>query len=224
MPSQGSSSDNWTSRTSHLTQLAETLQNREPGLLGYAHAQHTAVLVALQEQADGTVHVLFEKRAATLRRQPGEISFPGGHTESSDVTMAATAVRETVEELGVTYNAIRVLGPLDVLVASTSLIVYPFVGVIDKDVPLCPNPDEVAAVLSIPYTYLASYQPLVYDVTLDPRPGSDFPYHLLPGGRNYPLRQSVRQHYFYEWHGDVVWGLTARILQHFLELARPSVG
>ena len=37
-------------------------------------------------------------RSQTLRRQPGEISFPGGHCESTDKTGAAAAIRECSEE------------------------------------------------------------------------------------------------------------------------------
>jgi len=219
----GNNLDNHNPRRLNVTRLAECLTERKSGLLGYGGALQTAVLVALQEQVDGSVNVLFEKRAATLRRQPGEISFPGGHVEPSDATMAATALRETAEELGVFPAAICLLGPLDVLIASTGLIVHPFVGIIDKDVPLYPNPDEVEKVLAISYDYLATYTPAIHDVTLVPRPSVDFPYHLLPGGTSYPLRESVQRHYFYRWQDHVIWGLTARVLQHFLNLARPCV-
>ena len=51
-------------------------------------------------------HLLFEVRADTLDRQPGEVCFPGGHMESGE-TPAACALRETEEELSIPSAAIR---------------------------------------------------------------------------------------------------------------------
>ncbi|NEU34154.1 CoA pyrophosphatase, partial [bacterium LRH843] len=57
-----------------------------------------AVLVPLVQKQD-ELHVLFEVRAHHLRRQPGEICFPGGKIEPNDSTPQDAAVRETTEEL-----------------------------------------------------------------------------------------------------------------------------
>ena len=58
-----------------------------------------AVLLPLVKKEDG-IHILFEERALTLNRQPGDICFPGGKVDFEDVNEEYTAIRETIEELG----------------------------------------------------------------------------------------------------------------------------
>ncbi|QSO55352.1 CoA pyrophosphatase [Alicyclobacillus curvatus] len=203
-----------------LQSIEQTLESRQSGLLGYHEARKTAVLVTLQPDDKGDMQILFELRAKTLRRQPGEISFPGGHVESTDAGPAATAVREAAEELGVSESSIRLLGALDVFPASSNLLVYPYVGFIAEGVKLHPNPHEVEEVFQLPYEQLLNYQPDVYELTLRPEFPDDFPYHLVPQGRNYSWRTSTQRQYFFQFDDWVIWGLTARILKHFLDLTR----
>lgn len=196
----------------------KALHQRKRGLIG--KHQKTAVLVPLVLLADGNTGVLFEERAHTMRRQPGEISFPGGYFEESDALEEETAIRETSEELGIDRNDIEVLGALDVFAASTSLLVYPYVGWVSSYPRLNPNPDEVERVFTVELHRLLHFVPQVYRVPLRPHPPSDFPYHLIPNGRNYAWRSSQTEQWFYELDNRVIWGLTARILTHFLELLR----
>ena len=95
-------------------------------MIGEERFQKYAVLVPVAETAEGRC-LLFEKRSAHLRRQPGEICFPGGKLEPGE-TAASCAVRETVEELRVTRSQIDILGPGDVFVSPFNIIIYPFIG------------------------------------------------------------------------------------------------
>ena len=52
-----------------------------------------AVLAPLV-RVDGETHLLFEVRALHMRRQPGEVCFPGGQIEEGETPLEA-AVRET---------------------------------------------------------------------------------------------------------------------------------
>ena len=61
-----------------LEQLEEKLRGREPGLMD-ASGQY-AVLVPLVER-EGKLHILYEVRSQDMRRQPGEVCFPGGRIE-----------------------------------------------------------------------------------------------------------------------------------------------
>lgn len=200
------------------------LSVHERGLLGFRDARRTAVMVTLQPGDDGELQVLFEHRAKTLRRQPGEISFPGGHVEPTDATEAAAAIREASEELGVPAVEFTLLGALDVFAASSSLLVFPFVGLLPKGLKLKPNPAEVAEVFTIQYERLLQFSPATYDVKMAPEFPDDFPYHLIPQGKNYSFRTSTTRQYFFHIDGWPIWGLTARILHHFLELVRSSDG
>jgi coenzyme A diphosphatase NUDT7 len=189
-----------------------------PGLLGEKRFSKYAVLVPLVELPEGGLAVLFEKRASTLRRQAGEICFPGGHVEEGDESRWAAARRETAEELGLPLEAIRYLGTLDTLVAPSQFCLYPFVGLIGSPELIRPNPAEVEEVFYLPLEMLQTALPDVYEVPVKVQPEGDYPYHLIPHGEQYPWRSGSVSHYFYQLEGRVIWGLTARILAHFLEV------
>lgn len=203
-----------------FSQLRQFLSARTRGIIAQAPEVHTAVMVPLVKEADGSVSVLFTKRAESLRRQPGEISFPGGHREPADGTDADTALRETSEELGIPIEQIEYIGPLDVLVAWSGLLVYPHVGTVPGVKALRPNPQEVGEVFTVPLAQLLAAQPKFYDVALRPTPPDDFPYEWIPNGRNYRWRTTKVRQYFYVVGDHVIWGLTARILTHFLDIVR----
>ena len=57
--------------------MFETLKGRIPKSIDEDEYRKFAVMVALLKQEDG-LHVVFEKRAGGLKRQPGEICLPGG--------------------------------------------------------------------------------------------------------------------------------------------------
>jgi 8-oxo-dGTP pyrophosphatase MutT (NUDIX family) len=56
--------------------------------------------------------VLLQRRSPTMNHHPGQISFPGGGVDESDADIAATALREAVEETGLEPSGVEVLGPL----------------------------------------------------------------------------------------------------------------
>ncbi|HKM39381.1 MAG TPA: coenzyme A pyrophosphatase, partial [bacterium] len=73
-------------------------------------------------------------------------------------------------------------------------------------------------VFTIPVRRLLNLKPEIHYVYLDAAPAQDFPFDKIPGGRDYPWHTGVAEEVFYEVDGKVIWGLTARILQHFLAL------
>ncbi|WP_231558761.1 NUDIX hydrolase [Brevibacillus thermoruber] len=204
-----------------VTGIADALRQRQPGIMGEKRLGRFSVLVPLVEREDGTLAVLFEKRARTMRRQAGEICFPGGRAEEGDASPWETARRETSEELGLSAERIRRVGTLDTMVTPFACI-YPFVGQIDSLAGMSPNPAEVEEVFCVPLQTLVATRPEVYPVKMKVEPGEDYPYHLIPGGKRYPWRTGTVHHLFYRVEGRVIWGLTARILEHFLELVGPE--
>src|SRR5437868_15002889 len=48
----------------------------------------------------GGVELLFTRRTETVLTHKGQISFPGGQREDSDVELIETALRESYEEIG----------------------------------------------------------------------------------------------------------------------------
>lgn len=194
------------------------LNNRKPFVMGHQALFQSAVLVPLIEQ-NGQLYVLLEQRALHMRRQPGEIGFPGGRIDPHDRDPQAAAVRETCEELGIDADQIEIVGPLDYVVTAFQ-IVFPFVGRIKQPELIRPNPDEVANVFCVSLKHFQEASPELYLVNLRMEPPDHFPFDLIPDGRHYKWRGGQIPEYFYEYEGRVIWGLTARILHHFLTLIR----
>lgn len=197
--------------------ILSKLENRNPSILDSSKFSKFAVLLPLIEKEDGW-HILFEVRAYSMRRQPGEICFPGGRIDPDDHNQQFTAIRETSEELGISTNNIRHVVPLDYMINAFGRIIYPFLGVIHYPEQIIPNESEVAEVFTVPLEYFKKVQPEVYKVHLHAQPETDFPYDLIIGGENYNWQKGHIEEYFYKYEDKVIWGLTARILSHFLEL------
>ena len=114
----------------NINHLKGQLAKPQPLFLGEETAFRSAVLIPLVEK-EGEWHVLFEVRALTMRKQPGDLSFPGGKIDETDASPLAAALRETHEELGVDQQSIQILGKLSPYVVSPAFVVYPFIGVTD---------------------------------------------------------------------------------------------
>ncbi len=196
-----------------------SFRGRRAKVLGHEHTPKSAVIVPLIREKQ-ELYVVLEKRAATLNRQPGEICFPGGLPEPEDRSTQAIAIRETCEELGLTPEDIEMIAPLDVMVHPFSSIIVPFLAFIKDHKQIHLNPSEVERLLFVPLSYLLKTKPLVHNITMQPVLGEDFPFELIPYGRDYPFGSANYIQYFYKWEEEVIWGLTSRILHHFIELLK----
>jgi coenzyme A diphosphatase NUDT7 len=202
-----------------FTSLHKTLMNRQVQLLGQEQMRKAAVMLALMKHEEEWC-VLFEVRAKHLKRQPGEICFPGGRVDPSDRNAEETAIRETCEELGIRREQIRPLGPLDVLVTPFQEMIQPFVCELAEETVLSPNQAEVEEVFFVPLRVLRQASFERHDVHLKVEPPADFPYERIPGGKGYRWSRGVIPEYFFTYQGRTIWGLTARILHHFLDIAK----
>ncbi|MEG0261246.1 MAG: CoA pyrophosphatase, partial [Lysinibacillus sp.] len=134
----------------NIDKLKTQLNQNQSLFIGEETAFRSAILIPLV-QVDSEWHILFEVRSFTMRKQPGDISFPGGQIDATDESPMAAAVRETSEELGVDPKMINIVGSLSPYVASSSFIVYPFVATIDyKQIPHTYNKEEVEEVFTVP--------------------------------------------------------------------------
>ena len=108
-----------------------------------------AVLVGIVDQAD-TPSLLMTVRAEHLRHHAGQISFPGGRLEPFDADIAAAAMRETHEEIGIDVEFIRPIGFLTDHVVQTGFRITPVVALIRPGFTLKPDSTEVADVFELP--------------------------------------------------------------------------
>ena len=121
-----------------------------------AHHETTreaAVLVPIVLNPQGAT-VLLTRRALHLPAHPGQISFPGGAVEAGDANAAATALRETEEEIGLAAERIEIVAELGEYRTASAFRVKPVVGLIEPGFILTPDPAEVDAILEIPVALL----------------------------------------------------------------------
>lgn len=195
------------------------MKQHNPIILGSEAFSKFSVLLPLVE-IDNELHLVYEVRAESLRRQPGEICFPGGKIDKTDSSPQFAAVRETMEELNVKAEQIDSVYPLNYLVSPYGMIVYPYVGFLNvSDLPI-PNEDEVSEVFTVPLSHFLSTEPAIHKVEFVAQPEENFPYELVPGGKNYTFRKRVYEEYFYPYKGYSIWGLTARITAEFVKLIK----
>jgi 8-oxo-dGTP pyrophosphatase MutT (NUDIX family) len=115
-----------------------------------------AVLVPLHARGDELL-VVFTSRPLALPRHGGQVSFPGGRVDATDVDLVATALREAHEEIGLPPAAVAVLGALRPLhVRASDFAVYPVVGAIERPSAWVPAAGEVDEVIELSVGELAA--------------------------------------------------------------------
>lgn len=195
------------------------VKERKPFILGGETFSRYAVLVPLIE-IQGEIHVLFEVRSLLLRRQPGEVCFPGGRMDPEDKDPMATALRETHEELGFNKQTISQIAPLDFLVSPFGMIVYPFVGKIGTLDELKINKNEVDHVFTVPLSFFQNKKPHIHYIHVKLEPEPEFPYESIVGGKEYKWQLRKMEECFYYYKDWVIWGLTARVMRHFVNVIK----
>lgn len=147
--------------------------------------------------------LVFTERRGDLRRHAGEISFPGGRRDPGDESLAATALRESEEEVALPRDQVELLGALPPFgTFVTNFKVHPIVGLIPSEFPFVANPAEVQTVLSFTVEELRE----------------SFAMRRLVR-RGMPIRTPT-----YELGEHLIWGATARILGELMSRIEPLAG
>jgi len=161
-----------------------------------------AAVAAVLRVTNGPELLLIKRAEVEHDPWSGHMALPGGRREASDASLQATAIRETHEELALHLRDAQILGRLDdIAPRSRSLppiIVRPFVAFVSPDVVLT-NSREVAAAYWVPLALLRAPESQIE--------------HMVPhseGEARFPA---------FGLHGQVVWGLTERIVRQLLALS-----
>ena len=155
-----------------------------------------AVLIALAPYDTGP-HVVFQVRSFDVEHHKGEISFPGGAKDPTDANLAACALRESHEELGIHPSHVDLLGEMSHYITHTGFHVTPFVGILDRaPYPYVASEIEVAQVLDVPLSHLLDEANWSHQI----RERDDTSFTMRP----------------YHWGEHTIWGATAMMLQTFL--------
>lgn len=201
-----------------INYIINSIKNRVPQHLDIKE-EYSVVLPIIKEK--GKWNLIYEVRSDKLKRQPGEISFPGGKVEKDESSRQA-AIRETIEELNVKEENINVIGELDYLVTRDNTIIYAFAAIIEnisiQDIK--PNMNEVDHIFTVPIDYLINNEPKLYYVDLLPVTSDDFPYNLIPNGKKYKWRMGKHSVYFYRYRDYIIWGYTAKITKNFIDIIK----
>ena len=164
-----------------------------------------AVAVVLQERLGAVEFLAIRRSERPGDPWSGHMALPGGRMDASDISLSATAARETYEEVGIDLSVGSLhVGRLDDLRAVSrgrpvDLIISPFVFALDSPREPIPNPKEVQAAYWIPLQTLLDQ---------DPRGA---------GAPGIPL-QTVHGYPAFVHEGNSIWGLTYRILTGMLHI------
>jgi 8-oxo-dGTP pyrophosphatase MutT (NUDIX family) len=102
--------------------------------------------------ADGLT-VLLTQRTDDMPSHAGQIAFPGGRRQASDIDAVDTALRETQEEVGLERRFVTVLGILDRYRTGTGYEITPVVGLVEPGFTVRADPREVADVFEVPLAH-----------------------------------------------------------------------
>lgn len=111
-----------------------------------------AVLVTIVDRPQPSV--LLIRRPDTMRRHPGQVAFPGGRVDPTDIDEIDAALREAEEEIALPRALVEIVGIGDRYRTGSGFIITPVIGVIPPDLPLVPEPAEVAEIFEAPLDFL----------------------------------------------------------------------
>lgn len=155
-----------------------------------------AVMILLFENEEGEIEFPVTLRQTYDGVHSNQFSLPGGSFEPEDINLEYTAIRETVEELGVVEEQIEIAKQLtELYIPPSNFLVYPYIGIYHGTPEFTAQEDEVAQIIPVDLEAFMRANPVTFE-----RRFSDYLVEI-PG---------------YEMGEDTyIWGATAMILSEF---------
>lgn len=173
--------------------------NRDAKLVEQAGqpVRDAAVLVPVVNHA-GEPTVLLTKRTDHLTKHAGQVSFPGGKVDDTDVDAVDAALREAEEEIGLGRSRVEVCGFLDTYRTGTGFEITPVVGLVTPGFSLTLQESEVQAAFEVPLSFFL-----------------DRKNHQ----RQSAMWKGIRREYYAMPYGDYfIWGATAAMLVNLCDV------
>jgi 8-oxo-dGTP pyrophosphatase MutT (NUDIX family) len=115
----------------------------------------SAVALILNYDQNEQLALTFIQRQVYDGKHSGQIGFPGGKFETSDLDLKYTAIRETKEEIGIDLHDQYFIGKLtDVFIPVTSFHIEPYLFYFPEAANYQKNEREVAEIFNIPLNHL----------------------------------------------------------------------
>jgi len=146
-------------------------------------------LLLIRKAFDGTSH-------------EGQVAFPGGKSDNSDTDLLSTALRETMEEIGLSPDNLKPIGRLSPISTITGFHIESFVAYVTHGTPYYASPDEVARIFYLPLSILSEGIPFKT-------------FSLYHNGE----KLNTKGFYFDK---EFIWGATARIIDDLSKRIRKS--
>jgi 8-oxo-dGTP pyrophosphatase MutT (NUDIX family) len=187
-----------------LENIRTRLRGYAPELIGEPTVARASVAMVLGRGADGVELLLIQRATRDDDPWSGHMAFPGGRRDPDDADVVATAVRETLEEVGVDLIADgERIGRLDELRAIArhrplDLVISPVVFALHRPVTLRPSAREVESAVWVPLSFFRT-------------PEARVTYRR-------ELEGIASEFAAYRYDRYTIWGLTHRILDEFLAL------
>lgn len=123
-----------------------------------------AVMILLYENEFGDVEFPVILRHTYEGVHSNQFSLPGGSFEPEDIDLAYTALRETVEELGVEEDNIEIVKQLtELYIPPSDFLVYPYIGIYHGLPDFLPDESEVAEIVPIDLEAFLHAQPVTFE-------------------------------------------------------------
>lgn len=164
-------------------------------------ARKAAVLALLYPRENQWHIVLIERVTHQDDRHSGQISFPGGRHDATDPDLAATALREAEEEVGVNGHRIELIGSLtDLYIPVSNYLVHPYVGFTESSPEFVPEKREVNDILEVPFSFFLKKDTVrTRHLTINPQ-------------------ITLRDVPYYHVFDKTIWGATAMMLSELTEV------
>lgn len=162
---------------------------------GVAATKPAAVLVPVIDREEPTV--LLTIRTKELASHAGQVAFPGGRIDPTDVTPEAAALREAREEIGLAPDLVEAIGYLDLYLTFSGFRILPLVAKVTPGFSLTLNPGEVTETFEVPLEFLLT------------------PANHLKKSREW---RGIERAFYAMPYGDrYIWGITAGIIRNLYD-------
>ena len=130
-----------------------------------------------------------------------QMAFPGGHMDPFDASREETALRELEEEMGILRDNVDVIGSLGHFQTINNKDIEAFVGIWDQKGEIVFDTSEISRFFKLPVSHLLS----------------------LHREKNFMNRTPDIHELTYPYKDVVIWGVTAKIIHHLMEILLSGV-